>query len=59
MYSLVLTTIKKNPILQMTNVFKTTCINAIKEKSCSIFLENEITLLCLLINIPNEGAKDP
>lgn len=49
---------KINPMLQITNVFTKTCINAIKEKSFSIFSENEIILLCLSISIPNKDMED-
>jgi len=34
-----------NPKQQITKVFQTTCINAIKEKSFSLFSENDIILL--------------
>jgi len=42
----------------LTKVFQTSCINATKEKSFSLLLENEITLLCLSINILNIGAEE-
>lgn len=53
-----LTITMMNPRQQITKVFQTTCINAMKEKSFSILLENEITLLCLSINILNIGAEE-
>lgn len=57
-FTIVLTIIKINPRQQITKVFQITCINPMKEKSCSIFSENEMTLLCLLTSIPNEGMED-
>lgn len=48
-----------NPRQQITKVFHTTCISATREKSFSIFLENEITLLCLSISIPNISEEEP
>lgn len=53
-----LTITMMNPKQQITKVFQTSCINATKEKSFSILLENEITLLCLSINILNIGAEE-
>lgn len=55
----ILTTIMKNPRQQKTSVSQTTCINAKNERSSSMFSENEMTLLCLSIRIPNEDTEDP
>ena len=54
-YYIVLTIMKANPRQQITKVFQTTCINAIKEKSCSMLSENEMTLLCFSTSIPMEN----
>jgi len=48
-----------NPKQQITNVFQITCINAMKEKSVSILLENIIILLCFSISNPKKDSKDP
>lgn len=53
----ILTIIITNPRQQITNVFQTTCMNAMKEKSDSMSLENKMILLCLSISILNIGTE--
>jgi len=55
----VLTIMKRHPRQQITKVFQTTCINAIKENNRSMFSEKEMTLLCFSISIPNDDIEDP
>jgi len=56
-FTAVLTIMIINPKQQISKVFQTTCINAIKEKSSLMFSENKKTLLCLSIGIPNVDVK--
>lgn len=54
----ILTATKRSPKAHSTMVFKRTCIKAVMEKSLSRFSENEMTLLCFSISIPNVHPED-
>lgn len=55
----ILTVIAMSPRKQISDVFVKTCNIATKENSLSIFSENVITLLCLLISIAVVDSTDP